>query len=155
MTLIFRYGGLKIRGRGKMLLTIFLLFQQCCLPYEIKIKCKNLSSPKAFNLDEVKFRCLVRVDIHTEILVFMMRNAYIIWSFFVNIKLKIKFPEWTLSFTSVNACEKSSQWLWKESCVSTGVRKPGNTCASLTAIWLELLTLHLICKLQTFQFSRK
>ena len=23
------------------------------------------------------------------------------------------------------ACQKSGQWLWKESCVSTGVRKPG------------------------------
>ena len=29
---------------------------------------------------------------------------------------------------------------WKKSCVSTGVRKPGNTCVSPTAmIWLELL----------------
>ena len=33
------------------------------------------------------------------------------------------------------ACEKSSWWLWKEKfCVSTGVRKPGNTYASLTAM---------------------
>ena len=31
-------------------------------------------------------------------------------------------------------CEKSSLWLWKESFVSTGVRKPGNTCASPTAM---------------------
>ena len=37
-------------------------------------------------------------------------------------------------FTSVEACEKSSRWLWKESCVSTGVRKPGNTCTSPTAM---------------------
>ena len=36
--------------------------------------------------------------------------------------------------TSAEACEKSSRWLWKESCVSTGVRKPGNTYASPTAI---------------------
>ena len=28
------------------------------------------------------------------------------------------------------ACEKSSRWLWKEGCVSTGVRKPGNTCVT-------------------------
>ena len=34
---------------------------------------------------------------------------------------------------------KSSLWLWKESCFSTGVRKPGNTCASPTAIWPWLL----------------
>ena len=27
---------------------------------------------------------------------------------------------------SVEGCEKSIWWLWKESCVSTGVRKPGN-----------------------------
>ena len=36
--------------------------------------------------------------------------------------------------TSAEACEKSSQWLWKESCVSTGVRRPGNACASPTAM---------------------
>ena len=36
--------------------------------------------------------------------------------------------------TSAEACEKSSQWLWKEIRVSTGVRKPGNTFASLTAM---------------------
>ena len=36
--------------------------------------------------------------------------------------------------TSAEACEKSSRWLWKESYVSTGVRKPGNTCASPTTI---------------------
>ena len=29
--------------------------------------------------------------------------------------------------TSAEACEKSSRWLWKESCVSTGVKKPENT----------------------------
>ena len=34
-----------------------------------------------------------------------------------------------LPLTSAEACEKSSQWLWKESCVSTGGRKPGNTLA--------------------------
>ena len=32
--------------------------------------------------------------------------------------------------TSPEACEKSIQWLWKESCVSTSVIKPGNRCAS-------------------------
>ena len=38
--------------------------------------------------------------------------------------------------TSAEACEKSSRWLWKEISVSTGVRKPGNTCASpTTMIW--------------------
>ena len=25
---------------------------------------------------------------------------------------------------------KSSQWLWKESCVSTGVKRSGNTCVT-------------------------
>ena len=29
---------------------------------------------------------------------------------------------------------KSSRWLWKKSCVSAGVRKPGNTRSSLTAM---------------------
>ena len=36
--------------------------------------------------------------------------------------------------TSAEACEKSSGWLWNEICVRTGVRKPGNTFASPTAI---------------------
>ena len=51
-------------------------------------------------------------------------------------------PSWGKLFSGIlsplttEACEKSSRWLWKESCVSTGVRKPGNTCASPTAmIW--------------------
>ena len=35
------------------------------------------------------------------------------------------------SKSSTEACEKSSRWLWKESYVSTGVRKLG-TCASPT-----------------------
>ena len=36
--------------------------------------------------------------------------------------------------TSAETCEKSSGWLWTESCISTGVRKPGNTCVSPTAM---------------------
>ena len=32
--------------------------------------------------------------------------------------------------TSAEACEKSSWWLRKESCVTTGVRKPGNVCVT-------------------------
>ena len=41
-----------------------------------------------------------------------------------------------LPLTSAEACEKSSRWHWKEICVSTGERKPGNTWASPTAmIW--------------------
>ena len=36
-----------------------------------------------------------------------------------------------LPLTSAEACEES-WWLWKEICVSTGVRKRRNTCASLT-----------------------
>ena len=41
-----------------------------------------------------------------------------------------------MPLTSAEACEKGSQWLWNESCVSAGVRKPalGNTCASPTAM---------------------
>ena len=35
---------------------------------------------------------------------------------------------WLPPLTSAEACEKSSQWLLKEICVSTGARKPGNTC---------------------------
>ena len=32
-----------------------------------------------------------------------------------------------LPLTYAEACEKSSPWLWKESCVSTRLRKPENT----------------------------
>ena len=31
---------------------------------------------------------------------------------------------------SAEACEKSSRWLWKESCVSFGMGKPGNICVT-------------------------
>ena len=45
------------------------------------------------------------------------------------------------SLTIAEVCEKSSRRLWEESCVKAGVRKPGNTCASLTAmIWPKLLS---------------
>ena len=47
-----------------------------------------------------------------------------------------------LPLISAETCEKSSWWLWKECCVSTGVRKPGNTFAYTTAIIRhKLLTL--------------
>ena len=36
--------------------------------------------------------------------------------------------------TSAEACQKSSWWLCKENCVSTGVSDPGNTCESPTAM---------------------
>ena len=45
----------------------------------------------------------------------------------------VKEVELFSSKSSAEACEKSSRWLWKESYVSTGVRKPG-TCASPTAM---------------------
>ena len=35
-----------------------------------------------------------------------------------------------LLLTSGAACEKTSRWLWKESCFSTGVKKPGNMCVT-------------------------
>ena len=36
--------------------------------------------------------------------------------------------------TSAEAYEKSSRWLWKESGLSIGVRKPENTLTSSTAM---------------------
>ena len=36
--------------------------------------------------------------------------------------------------TSAEACEKVVGGFRKKSCVSTGVRKPGNTCASQTTM---------------------
>ena len=34
--------------------------------------------------------------------------------------------------TSAEACEKSSRWLWKESCVGAGLRKPRNKYMCVT-----------------------
>ena len=36
--------------------------------------------------------------------------------------------------SSAEACEQNSWWLWKESCVNTGVKKQGNTYASPIAM---------------------
>ena len=36
--------------------------------------------------------------------------------------------------TSAEACKKSSRWLLNESCISAGVGKPVNTCASPTTM---------------------
>ena len=53
--------------------------------------------------------------------------------------LRVQSPSTFLSgilppLTSTEACEKSSWWLWKGSCVSTDMRKPGNTYVSPTAM---------------------
>ena len=40
-----------------------------------------------------------------------------------------KFLRCLISPLTTEAFEKSSRCLWKESCVSTGIRKPKNTCA--------------------------
>ena len=48
---------------------------------------------------------------------------------------RLFFPGVFSPLTSAEACDKSSRWLWeKKSCVSTGLRKPGNTFASPTAM---------------------
>ena len=38
----------------------------------------------------------------------------------------------SLPLASAEACEKSSWWLWKEICVCTVVRKPGNMIVCIT-----------------------
>ena len=60
------------------------------------------------------------------------------WWLWVRSQVEATFLSGVFSpLTSAEACEKSSRWLWKKSSVSTGVRKPGNTYASPTAmIWL-------------------
>ena len=45
-------------------------------------------------------------------------------------RVEANFLSGVFSPLTSEACEKSSLWLWIESRVSTGVRKPGNTCAS-------------------------
>ena len=47
------------------------------------------------------------------------------------------FPKLPLK-ASAEAFEKSSRWLRKESCVSTGVRKPRNTCVMTLAVKVVL-----------------
>ena len=50
------------------------------------------------------------------------------WWFWVRDPVEADFLSGVFSpLTSVEASEKSSRWFWKESCVSTGVRKSGNT----------------------------
>ena len=62
------------------------------------------------------------------------------WWLRVRSPVEATFPSGVFSpLTSAEACEKSSRWLWKEICVSTGVRKPDNTYASPTAMILPLL----------------
>ena len=38
---------------------------------------------------------------------------------------------------STEACEKSSQLFWKDSCVNTGVRKPRSTCTLAVKVALK------------------
>ena len=52
------------------------------------------------------------------------------------------FPTYFCLSPLLKAYEKSSRWLWKESSVSTGVRKPGNTCASPTNMTLAIKVAH-------------
>ena len=63
------------------------------------------------------------------------RVGLMTWCLCVRYPIKANFLFSVFSpLTSAEACEKSSRWLWKESCDSTGVRKPRNTCASPTAM---------------------
>ena len=66
------------------------------------------------------------------------RVGLMTWWLWVRDPVQAKFFSGIFSpVTSAEGCEESSLWLWKEICVSTCERKPGNTCASLTAmIWL-------------------
>ena len=50
------------------------------------------------------------------------------WCLRVRYLVEANFLYVVFSPLAAEAYEKSSWWLWKESCVSTGVRKPGNTC---------------------------
>ena len=59
-----------------------------------------------------------------------LRVGLVTWWLRVRDPVEAKFLSGVFSpLTSAEACEKSSLWIWKEICVSTGMRKPGNTCA--------------------------
>ena len=63
------------------------------------------------------------------------RVGLMTWWLRVRVIVEAKFLSGIFSpLTSAEAYEKSSRWLRKDICVSTGVRKPENTCASPTAI---------------------
>ena len=63
------------------------------------------------------------------------RVGLLTWWLSVRSPVEAKFLSGVFSpLTPAEACEKSSRWLWKEIRVSTGVRKPGNTCASPTTM---------------------
>ena len=66
------------------------------------------------------------------------------WWLWVWDLVEVKFLSDVLSsLNSAGACEKSSWWLWKESCVrtSTGVTKPGNTRRVQRISWFLLVRL--------------
>ena len=64
-----------------------------------------------------------------------MRVGLMTWCLFVRGPVEANFLSGVfLPLTSAEALEKCSRWLLKESCVSTFVRKPGNTYASPTAM---------------------
>ena len=52
----------------------------------------------------------------------------------LNRKNEANFLSGIFSPFTFETCENSGRWLWKEGCVSNGVRKSGNTCASPTAV---------------------
>ena len=63
------------------------------------------------------------------------RVGLMTWCFIVRDPVEAKFLSGVYSsLTSAETSEKSSRWLCKEICVSSGVRKPGNTFASPTAM---------------------
>ena len=66
------------------------------------------------------------------------RVGLMTWWLWVRSPIEATFLSGVFSpLTSAEACEKSSRWLWKESCVSTRVRKPGNsqvTCINIMVL---------------------
>ena len=63
------------------------------------------------------------------------RVGLMTWWLWVRSPVETNFLSGVFSYlTSAEKCEKSSRWLWIKSCVSTCVRKPGNTLAWPTAI---------------------
>ena len=59
------------------------------------------------------------------------RVGLMTWRLWVQYPVEVNILSSNFSpLTSAKACEKSSWWLWKKSCVNTGMRKPGKTCTS-------------------------
>ena len=113
----------------------------CCIPiclhssiYTVASTNINLSAPnmvKMYTILHGKQIVSEHEYLHLSTLPGWLGVGLLTWWLWVRDLVEAKFLSSVFSpLTSAEACEKSIWWLWKEICVATGVRKPGNTCVA-------------------------